>query len=78
MQSITGVDRVISILGGFHLTGPVFAPIIDPTIEEIAKFNPEIIVPMHCTGWNAINRFAALMPEQFVLNAVGSTYVFES
>ncbi|AKB32484.1 7,8 dihydropteroate synthase (methanopterin) [Methanosarcina siciliae HI350] len=29
-----------------------------------------------CTGWKAINRFAEEMPEQFILNSVGTTYVF--
>ena len=38
--------------------------------------NPDYIVPMHCTGWKAIHRFAQELPEKFILNSVGSTYIF--
>jgi len=76
-RKVSGVDKVHAVLGGFHLTGPLFEPIIGPTIEETKKLRPDYIVPMHCTGWNAISQFAREMPEQFVLNSVGTTYVFE-
>jgi 7,8-dihydropterin-6-yl-methyl-4-(beta-D-ribofuranosyl)aminobenzene 5'-phosphate synthase len=57
-------------------SGPVFEPIINPTIEEMKKIKPDYIVPMHCTGWNAINAFSREMPEQFILNGVGTQYIF--
>jgi 7,8-dihydropterin-6-yl-methyl-4-(beta-D-ribofuranosyl)aminobenzene 5'-phosphate synthase len=52
-------------------------PVIGPTIEEIKKMGPRFIIPGHCTGWGAINRFAGEMSEQFILNTVGTTYVFK-
>jgi 7,8-dihydropterin-6-yl-methyl-4-(beta-D-ribofuranosyl)aminobenzene 5'-phosphate synthase len=76
-KKITGTDKVHAVLGGFHLTGRIFEPIIQPTIDEMKKIKPDHIVPMHCTGWKAINRFAEEMPEQFMLNTVGTTYVFK-
>ncbi len=76
-RKLAQTDRVHAVLGGFHLTGPIFEPIIGPTIDEIRKINPDFIVPMHCTGWKAINQFAAEMPGQFFLNTVGTTYVFQ-
>jgi 7,8-dihydropterin-6-yl-methyl-4-(beta-D-ribofuranosyl)aminobenzene 5'-phosphate synthase len=76
-QKVTGTEKVHAVLGGFHLTGPLFDPIINPTIQEMKKIGPEIIVPMHCTGWKAINQFSEQMPEQFILNSVGTTYVFQ-
>ncbi len=76
-QKLTQTDRVHAVLGGFHLTGPMVEPVIGPTIDEIKKINPDFIVPMHCTGWKAINQFAAEMPEKFLLNTVGTTYVFQ-
>jgi len=74
-RKITGVDKVHAVLGGFHLSGKN-EKIIGPTIEEMKAINPDYIVPMHCTGWKAINQFAREMPEQFILNNVGSTYIF--
>jgi 7,8-dihydropterin-6-yl-methyl-4-(beta-D-ribofuranosyl)aminobenzene 5'-phosphate synthase len=41
------------------------------------RLGPDFVVPMHCTGWRAINQFAAEMPGQFLLNTVGTTYVFQ-
>ncbi len=75
-RKITGIDKVHAVLGGFHLTGRIFDPIIQPTIDEMKRIKPDYIMPMHCTGWKAINRFAEEMPEQFLLNTVGTTYVF--
>ncbi len=76
-RKVTGVRRIHAVMGGFHLTGPVFEPIIEPTVEEMKRIEPDYIIPMHCTGWKAINRFAAEMPERFFLNSVGTSYVFE-
>ncbi len=72
--SITGVSRVHAVMGGFHLAGPSEEK-IEPTIEAMQAIDPDIIVPMHCTGWKATNRFAAVMPDKFILNSVGTTYL---
>jgi 7,8-dihydropterin-6-yl-methyl-4-(beta-D-ribofuranosyl)aminobenzene 5'-phosphate synthase len=77
-QKVTGSTKVHAVLGGFHLTGPMMEPIMGPTIEEMKTIGPEYIVPTHCTGWKAINQFAEKMPAQFLLNSVGTTYVFQS
>lgn len=76
-RKVSGVDKVLAVMGGFHLTGPIFEPLIEPTIEEMERINPEHIIPFHCTGWKAMNRFAAKMPERFYLNTVGTKYIFE-
>jgi len=76
-QKITGTDHVHAVLGGFHLTGLAFAPIITPTVSALKKINPDYVVPMHCTGWDAINQFHQAMPKKSILNTVGTTYVFE-
>lgn len=74
-KKITGADKVHSVLGGFYLTGRLFEPIIQPTIDEMKHIKPDHIVPMHCTVWKAISRFAEKVPEQFLLNTVGTTYI---
>jgi len=72
-QKLTGIEKVHTILGGFHLSGPHFEPIIEQTIGELKRFNPEVLVPMHCTGWTAIQRMSQEFPDAFILNSVGST-----
>jgi 7,8-dihydropterin-6-yl-methyl-4-(beta-D-ribofuranosyl)aminobenzene 5'-phosphate synthase len=71
-QKLTGLTKVHAVLGGFHLTGPAFEPIIEKTISELKNLAPEVIVPMHCTGWKAIQRLSQEFPHSFVLNSVGS------
>ena len=71
-QKITGEQNVYAILGGFHLTGPWFEKIHDETIQGLKKMAPEVIMPMHCTGRKAIQRFQDEFPSSFVLNSVGS------
>jgi 7,8-dihydropterin-6-yl-methyl-4-(beta-D-ribofuranosyl)aminobenzene 5'-phosphate synthase len=75
LQKTADVEKIHAVLGGFHLTGDN-EKIIDPTVEKMKALNPDYIVPMHCTGWKAIHRFAQEMPEKFILNSVGSTYIF--
>ena len=74
-QKITGVIPVYALIGGFHLSGPAFAPIIGKTLEELKTINPAIICPMHCTGWKATMEIAGNMPRQFVVSSVGTTLV---
>lgn len=74
-REISGVDQVHAILGGFHLA-PAKDEEIERTVDEIARLQPSMVVPTHCTGFKAIARFAARMPEQFVQGVVGTTYLF--
>ncbi len=76
-KKITGVEKVHAILGGFHLVG---APPekVQNTVADIKAINPDYIVPMHCTGWEAITAFEREMPKQFILNTAGTRYIFTS
>ena len=72
---LTGGDRLCGLFGGFHLTGPAFEPIIEPTVAALRDLAPDVIVPAHCTGWRAQHRFAAELPDAFIPNAVGTSFV---
>ena len=77
IQKITETEKVHAVLGGFHLAGSNTS-VVESTIEEMKKIAPNFIIPMHCTGWNAINRFSIEMPDQFILNSVGTTFIFQA
>jgi 7,8-dihydropterin-6-yl-methyl-4-(beta-D-ribofuranosyl)aminobenzene 5'-phosphate synthase len=77
MREVTGISKVHAVLGGFHLTGQLFDHVIPPTIEAMRAIGPDHIVPMHCTGWKAMNAFEEAMPDRFRLNVVGTTYSFK-
>ena len=72
-RRLTGQDRVAAIVGGFHLSGPMFERIISPTVEALAELSPSLLVPAHCTGWKACHQFATRFPEAFVMSTVGTT-----
>jgi 7,8-dihydropterin-6-yl-methyl-4-(beta-D-ribofuranosyl)aminobenzene 5'-phosphate synthase len=71
---LTGVDRLDALLGGFHLSGPAFEPVIEPTVAALTELAPSLLVPAHCTGWRAQHRLAAALPAAFMPNSVGSSY----
>jgi 7,8-dihydropterin-6-yl-methyl-4-(beta-D-ribofuranosyl)aminobenzene 5'-phosphate synthase len=74
-QKITGITKVHAIMGGFHLTGAK-EDLIKRTVADIKATVPDYIVPMHCTGFEATGVFAKEMPDQFILNTVGTKYIF--
>ena len=71
-QKTTGEKNIQAVLGGFHLSGMFFEKIHDETFGELKKLNPEVLIPMHCTGWKAIQRLQKEFPSNFALNSVGS------
>jgi 7,8-dihydropterin-6-yl-methyl-4-(beta-D-ribofuranosyl)aminobenzene 5'-phosphate synthase len=74
-QKLTGEARVAAVVGGFHLNGPVFAPIIPATIDALKAIAPSMIVPGHCTGFEAVRAISLAMPEAFVVNSVGTRFM---
>jgi len=74
--AVTGIDKVHAVMGGFHLAGPFFEPIIDRTTEELQKINPAYIIPAHCTGRKAMMEMEKQMPDQFILNMAGTKLTF--
>ncbi len=74
-QTLTGVNKVYAVMGGFHLTGGLFESIIPATIEALQQIAPRYVVPCHCTGWSATYHIARAMPEAFIPNSVGTTFV---
>lgn len=77
IKKVTGIERIHGVMGGFHLPGPDMS-IARSTVAQMKQFDLDYIVPMHCTGWNAIHLFSSEMQDQFILNSVGTTYVFGS
>jgi 7,8-dihydropterin-6-yl-methyl-4-(beta-D-ribofuranosyl)aminobenzene 5'-phosphate synthase len=70
---LTGESRLAAVIGGFHLSGPMFEGIIDPTVAAFDELAPELLVPAHCTGWKAVHKLAARFPDAFVQSTVGTT-----
>jgi 7,8-dihydropterin-6-yl-methyl-4-(beta-D-ribofuranosyl)aminobenzene 5'-phosphate synthase len=75
---LTGVSRLLAVIGGFHLSGPAFEPVIEPTVAALSELAPELIVPGHCTGWRAQHALAASLPAAWAQTSVGTTYTLSA
>jgi 7,8-dihydropterin-6-yl-methyl-4-(beta-D-ribofuranosyl)aminobenzene 5'-phosphate synthase len=75
-KKLTGEDRIHAVIGGFHLSGPFFEKVIEPACDGLAAFEPDHLVPCHCTGWRATHAIAARFPQQFIQNSVGTRLGF--
>ncbi|MEM3727681.1 MAG: MBL fold metallo-hydrolase [Candidatus Bathyarchaeia archaeon] len=76
VRQITGIKKVHAIIGGFHLSGRECEERIGKTVEALKQLKPELVAPMHCTGWRGAFAIAGAMPEAFVWNSVGNLYIF--
>lgn len=73
-RKLTGVEQVYAVIGGFHLGGPLFEPLIPLVCADLAEIGPRVIVPAHCTGWRAIHQLALLFPDAFIQNSIGTRF----
>lgn len=73
-QRLTGVPTLHALLGGLHLSGAAFEPIIGPTVGELTAMAPDLLVPGHCTGWRAQHALAAALPEAWTAGSSGSSF----
>jgi len=73
-KSFTGIDKVYTVIGGFHLASAKEEE-ITKTIEYVKSEKPTFVAPSHCSGFQAISRFAREMPDEFIEGVVGITYI---
>jgi 7,8-dihydropterin-6-yl-methyl-4-(beta-D-ribofuranosyl)aminobenzene 5'-phosphate synthase len=71
--ALTGIDTIKAVIGGFHLGGKLFEPLIGPTVDALAELDPAVVLPAHCTGLAAVRVIADRLGDAFVQNAVGTT-----
>jgi 7,8-dihydropterin-6-yl-methyl-4-(beta-D-ribofuranosyl)aminobenzene 5'-phosphate synthase len=73
-RRLTGDQPLYALIGGFHLQGPIFEPLIPRVLDDLAELKPGVLVPAHCTGWRAGHAMAARF-EAYVPNCVGTRYL---
>jgi 7,8-dihydropterin-6-yl-methyl-4-(beta-D-ribofuranosyl)aminobenzene 5'-phosphate synthase len=71
---LTGGEPLHALLGGFHLNGPVFEPLIPRVLDDLAAMNPGLLVPAHCTGWTAQLAMANRFGRACLPSTVGTTF----
>jgi 7,8-dihydropterin-6-yl-methyl-4-(beta-D-ribofuranosyl)aminobenzene 5'-phosphate synthase len=74
--SIADPIPLYAAMGGLHLSGPTYEPLIAQTVEDIAQFNLKRLVVGHCTGWRALKALVEAFGDAVIPEAVGHTHHF--
>jgi len=74
-QAVYGVQKVHALVGGFHL-GPAPDDYLRQVVGEIKTLDPDVVVPMHCSGENFIREVRAQMPDKLLVPTTGARLTF--
>ena len=74
-QEVSGVTKLHGLIGGFHL-GPAPADYTRHIVSEILEFEPDVVVPMHCSGEDFVEIMHEVAPDRLLLAASGSQLIF--
>jgi 7,8-dihydropterin-6-yl-methyl-4-(beta-D-ribofuranosyl)aminobenzene 5'-phosphate synthase len=74
---VSGIDKVHAVLGGFHLA-PHPTEYLQQTIDGLEAFNPDFVIPMHCSGEAFISLAQAQFGSKFVRSSTGTRFVFSA
>ena len=70
---ILNQDKIYAVLGGMHL---IHSPLekINQIVHNLETLDPEFIVPLHCTGFQAINAMFNKFKDRVLLLNVGDVF----
>jgi 7,8-dihydropterin-6-yl-methyl-4-(beta-D-ribofuranosyl)aminobenzene 5'-phosphate synthase len=74
-MEVSGVEKIHAIMGGFHL-GPAPADYLTQVVSEIGKLNPDVVIPMHCSGLNFTQEAQRQMPGKVLATTTGTRIRF--
>lgn len=74
---VSGISKVHAIMGGFHLA-PHPPEYLKQTIESLKQFNPDFLIPMHCSGETFITMAAAEFGPKFIRSSTGTRFIFSA
>ena len=74
-MEVSGVQKVHAIMGGFHL-GPAPADYLTQVVAEIGKLDPDVLIPMHCSGLNFTQEAMRQMPGKVLTTTTGTRITF--
>jgi 7,8-dihydropterin-6-yl-methyl-4-(beta-D-ribofuranosyl)aminobenzene 5'-phosphate synthase len=74
-MAVSGVAKLHAVIGGFHL-GIAPPDYVEHTIAELKALNPDVVLPMHCSGRAFLAGMAREMPDRLVLSNTGSRFTF--
>ena len=70
-MAVSDIDKVHAVIGGFHL-GPAPADYLTQVVAEIGKLNPDVLIPMHCSGLNFTLEAQKQLPGKVLTTTTGT------
>jgi 7,8-dihydropterin-6-yl-methyl-4-(beta-D-ribofuranosyl)aminobenzene 5'-phosphate synthase len=74
-MKVSGVQKVHAIVGGFHLF-PADDAYLKQTVAELNALQPDVVIPMHCSGPGLLSALRTLMPDRLVPSTTGTEFTF--
>jgi 7,8-dihydropterin-6-yl-methyl-4-(beta-D-ribofuranosyl)aminobenzene 5'-phosphate synthase len=74
-MAVSGVQKLHAALGGFHLF-PAADDYVRRTVDEFKALDPEVIVPMHCSGPTLTAMLRTELADRIITSTTGTEFVF--
>lgn len=74
-MEVSGVKKLHALAGGFHLA-PAADDYLRQVVAELKALDPDVVVPMHCSGINFVAEVQRQMPDRLALSSTGSEFTF--
>ncbi len=75
IRSIIDQNKIRAVMGGMHLYNAEEV-VVKKTIDYLKKLDPELIVPMHCTGISVEEKIKQALGSRAEIGEVGKTFLF--
>jgi 7,8-dihydropterin-6-yl-methyl-4-(beta-D-ribofuranosyl)aminobenzene 5'-phosphate synthase len=72
---VSGEKDVHAVMGGFHLF-PAVDDYVRETVAELKKLEPDVVIPLHCSGPNMVNALRDMLPDKLVTSTTGTEFTF--
>jgi 7,8-dihydropterin-6-yl-methyl-4-(beta-D-ribofuranosyl)aminobenzene 5'-phosphate synthase len=72
-MEVSGVNKLHALVGGFHL-GPAADDYLKQIIAQLKDLNPDVVIPMHCSGTNFVQEVQRQMPDRLALSTTGREF----
>ncbi len=69
------MTKIHALVGGFHL-GPAPMDYTRHIVSEIKELDPDVVVPMHCSGQNFVEAMQAIAPDRLLVTSAGAQLIF--
>lgn len=74
-MEVSGVSKVHAVLGGMHLY-TADDEYLRRTVAELKTIDPDVVIPLHCSGPGFIAAMRAVMPDRLITSTTGTEFTF--